>query len=190
MVKRSFVLGIAVLSLLAASPAMAAPGKGKTPDSNLGKGRIQVVVNLDLVSDEGLIDLESLDGKLRYRAKKGKAQLKTNLKLPLVSTMLGISDAISAAAADIHLEVLREEAPIADCQLQYIGSEEADEDSAGHHLYRLHGKVGPNSKSSGFRKGACVVGESNAVPEMQAGDTIRIYLLGAENVQTSFAHGE
>lgn len=149
------------------SDAHAAKGKGK---KNSKPPPIKIRSELSPV-EGGAADLSAASGNLRYNSLKKTIQLKAVMALPIPSESLGIADADGAGAAQVSLELSRDDAVYATCSLELVGIEVEDEASIAK--FRLHQKKAGKSKQE--VKGSC-----DSFPAIQDGDKIVVFGMNGE----------
>lgn len=131
---------------------------------------LQMKSSLDSAS-AAASDLESAFGALELKSKqvddRSSIALKVDARLPIPSATAGIADAAGAAAAEIHVEISRNNAAVADCTLAFVSESDSGAATRAHFQLRTRSAA----KSVPNAVGAC----ANGMPAMQPGDSIVIY---------------
>jgi hypothetical protein len=157
-----FIVGSAI-----PGDAYAAKGKGKK-----GVKFNPITIRSELAPVEGAAaDLSAASGDLRYNLRKRVIQLKAVIDLPIPAESLGIADADGAGAAQISLELSRDDTVYATCSLELVGIETEEESSIAK--YRLHQKKA--GKSEQEVKGSC-----DSFPAIQDGDKMVVFGMNGE----------
>lgn len=158
---------LTTLCFLVASPLNATAA----PQGNKGGKQKQVRISQTLqILPTAPADLAAASGRFDYKANKGRTDLNSVVRLPLAAASIGVTDAASAAAADIHLELARAregaEPLVVDCKLALNPGSAED---IGQWQYRVKiMKVTPKAKVKSV-KGSC-----SALPELLSSDTLTI----------------
>ena len=112
------------------------------------------------------------DGKVHRKSQQVMRQLKLRAVLPAAAS-LGISDAASAAALPVHVEVLRAGAVLADCSLAFHAEDE--QDASNKFQFRLHGHVNGKGRAKQVH-GDCADG----IPVLASEDAFLLYATVAD----------
>lgn len=162
--------------LIGGTPALVLAHGGDGEHHGKGRAAIHNVSSIELKSsldsaNAAATDLAAARAKLKFSSHqndlKGFASLKVDAKFPIPSPSLGITDAATAAAAQVHIEISRGGAVIADCSLAFDADHDHDGDASAKYQLRLRSGNG----STMGAKGSC----PNGLPAMMPGDSEIIY---------------